>query len=156
MKHNLPTSTFRTELESLKQLNCRLQRLVTNCTASGYPAQGKQPSSPPRLSPDLLRQNTVHAKDIYNAICNSYNCQCPYPHEANLGLRQVSPKRHDDGEFELIFPVEEEKEEMTEVHVKSPTSTYSSMASTEMASTEESYDTFSMEYDVLSMSKMPY
>jgi hypothetical protein len=150
MKHNLPTSTFRIELESLKQHNGRLQRLITNCTASGYPAQGKQPISPPRLSPDILRENTAHAEDLYHAICNSYNCQCPSPHEANLGLRQVSPKLLDDGEpFELIFQVEEENEDMARVDLKSHPSTYSSMASTEMASTEESYDTFSMEYDIL-------
>jgi hypothetical protein len=150
MKHNLPTSTFRQELESLKQHNGRLQRLITNCTASGFPAQGKLPISPPRLSPDILRENTAHAKDLYHAICNSYNCQCPTPHEANLGLRQGSPKPLDDGEpFELIFPVDEEKEDVTEIDIKSPTSTYSSLLSTEVASTEESYDTFSMEYDNL-------
>lgn len=150
MKHNLPTSTFRQELESLKQLNGRLQRLVTNCTSSGFPAQGKQPNSPPRLSPNILKENTAHAKDLYYAICNSYNCQCPYPHEANIGLRQVSPKLLGDGEsFELIFPVDEEKEDMIEVDLKSPISpSYSSITSTEMAYTEESYDTFSLGYDI--------
>jgi hypothetical protein len=141
MKHNLPTSTFRIELESLKQHNGRLQRLITNCTASGYPAQGKQSISPSRLSPDILRENTARAKDLYHVICNSYNCQCPSPHEANLGVRHEP--------FELIFPVEEENEDMARVDLKSRPSTYSSMASTEMASTEESYDTFSMEYDIL-------
>jgi hypothetical protein len=150
MKHTLPTSNFRQELESLKQLNGRLQRLVTNCTSSGFPAQGKQSISPRRLSPDILKENTAHAEDLYHAICNSYNCQCSYPHEANLGVRQ-SPKLLDASEpFELIFPVDEETEDMIEVDLKSPMSpSYSSMVSTEMAFTEESYDTFSTRYDIL-------
>jgi hypothetical protein len=149
MRHHLPTSTFRKELEELKQHNGRLQRLITNCTAPGFPAQGKQPQSPRRVSPDSLRENTAQAKDIYHAICSSYSCQCPYPHEANLGLRQVPLQPPDDLEpFELIFPVDEEKKDMAEVVLQSP-ATYSSMASTEMALTEESYGSFGVGYDFL-------
>jgi hypothetical protein len=150
MKHTLPTSSFRLELESLKKLNGQLQRLVTNCTASGFPAQGRQTASPSRLSPDILKEKTIHAEDIYHAICNSYNCQCQSPHEANLGLRQVSPEALGaDEPFELIFPVDEEKEYI-ERDLKSPISpSYSSIASTEMTVTDESYDSFGMEYDIL-------
>lgn len=151
MKHTLPTSSFRQELESLKKLNGQLQRLVTNCTASGFPAQGRQPVSLPRLSPDILKEKTTNAEDIYHAICNSYNCQCQSPHEANLGLRQVSPEAlGTDESFELIFPVDEEKEYITERDLKSPMSpSYSSIASTEMTATDESYDSFGMGYDIL-------
>ncbi len=152
MKHTLPTSSFRQELEALKQLNGWLQRLITNCTASGFPAQGRQPITPHRLSPDILKENTAHAEDLYHAICNSYNCECPSPHEANLGLRQMSPKPLNAGEpFELIFPIDEEKEDMKERDLKSPLSlTYCSITSTEMASTtDESYDSFGIEYDTL-------
>jgi len=148
MKHHLPNSEFKSELQILKQHNGRLQRLVTNCTASGFPAQGKQPISSPRLSPDFLKEKAAQAKDIYHAIGNSYTCQCPSPHEANLGLRQMSPKILDDEDrFELIFPIEEGKEDMIEMDLKSPTSTYSSIFSTGMASTE-SNDSFGMGYDV--------
>jgi hypothetical protein len=60
----------------------------------------------------------------------------------------MSPKILDDEDrFELIFPVEEGKEDQIEVDFKSPTSTYSSIFSTEMASTE-SYDSFNIGYDV--------
>src|SRR6266516_1757526 len=100
MKNTLPTSTFRQELESLKKLNGQLQKLITNCTASGFPAQSV---SPPRFSPDILKENTMHAEDLHHAICDSYNCQCQSPHEASLALRQASPKILDAGEpFELI------------------------------------------------------
>ena len=151
MKHTLPTSTFRQELERLGKLNGRLQKLITNCTASGFPAQGGQSASPPRFPPDILKENTIHAEDLHRAICNSYNCQCQSPHEASLALRQVSPKILDSGEpFELIFPVDEEKEYTTERDLRSQTSpSYSSMTSTAMTATDESYDSFGMEYDIL-------
>lgn len=149
MKHTLPSSSFRQELESLKKLNGQLQKLITNCTVSGFPAQGKQPVSPPRLSPDLLKENTTHAEDIYQAIGNSYNCECQSPHEANLGLRQISPKPVNTSEpFELIFPVDEGKEYITERDLSSPISpSYISVASTEMTATDESLD--SLGYDDL-------
>jgi hypothetical protein len=144
MKHTLPTSTFRQELESLKTLNGQLQKLVTNCTAPGFSAQGKQLESPERLSPNFLKEYTTHAEDIYHAICNSYNCQCEYPHEANLGLREVSPKTPDPSDpFELIFPIDEEKEYIAERDLKSPMSpSYFSITSTEMTATDESLDSF--------------
>jgi hypothetical protein len=135
----------------LKKLNGQLQRLVTNCTASGFPAQGGQSASPPWLSPDILKENTIHAEDLHHAICNSYNCQCQSPHEASLALRQVSPKILDAGEpFELIFPVDEEKEYFAEKDLKSqfPPS-YSSITSTAMTATDESYDSFGTGYDIL-------
>ena len=151
MKHTLPTSSFRQELESLKKLNGLLQKLITNCTASGFPAQGGQSASPPRLSSDILKENTIHAEELHHAICNSYNCQCQSPHEASLALRQASPKILDTSEpFELIFPVDEEKKYITERDVKSQVSpSYSSMASTAMTATDESYDSFGMGYDIL-------
>lgn len=151
MKHTLPTSTFRQELESLKKLNGQLQKLITNCTASGFPAQGGQSASPPWLSPDILRGDAIRAEDLHHAICNSYNCQCQSPHEASLALRQVPPKIRDAGEpFELIFPVDEEKEYITERDLKLQISpSYSSMASTAMTATDESYDSFGMGYDIL-------
>jgi hypothetical protein len=151
MKHTFPTSSFRQELEHLKKLNGQLQKLITNCAASGSPAQGGQPVSPPRLSLDILRENTIHAEDLHRAICNSYNCQCQSPHEASLALRQVSPKILDAGEpFELIFPVDEEKEYITERDLRSHNSpSYSSTASTAMTVTDESYDSFGTEYDIL-------
>jgi hypothetical protein len=145
MKHTFPTSTFRQELESLKKLNGQLQKLITNCTASG------RSISPPRLSPDILKENTIHAEDLHHAICNSYNCQCQSPHEASLALRQVPSKILDAGEpFELIFPVDEEKEYIAERDLKSQISpSYSSITSTAMTATDESYDSFGMEYDIL-------
>jgi len=151
MKHTLPTSSFRQELESLKKLNGQLQKLVTNCTTSGFPAQARQPVSLPRLSLDTLKENTIHAEDLHHAICNSYNCQCQSPHEASLALHQASQKILDAGKpFELIFPVDEEKEYITQRDLTSPISpSYSSIASTEMTPTDESYDSFGMGYDIL-------
>jgi hypothetical protein len=151
MKHTLPTSTFRQELESLKKLNGLLQKLITNCTASGFPAQGGQSASPPRLSSDILKENTIHAEELHHAICNSYNCQCQSPHEASLALREVSSKILDaDEPFELIFPVDEGKEYFTERDLKSQISpSYSSITSTAMTATDESYDSFGMGYDIL-------
>src|SRR5271167_4312816 len=88
LKNNLPSSGFRQDLESLKGHNMQLTRLVTNCSDSGYLAQGKQPTPLPSIPAHILQQNSKYANDIYDAICDSYRCQCLFPHEANLGLRQ--------------------------------------------------------------------
>jgi hypothetical protein len=86
----------------------------------------------------------MHVEDLHHAICNSYNCQCESPHEASLALRQASPKILDAGElFELIFPVDEGEECITESDLRSKTSlSYSSIAPTEMTVTDESYVSF--------------
>lgn len=123
LKNNRLSSSFRQDLESLKCHNEQLRRLFTSCTIPGYPAQGKQPTPPPGLSPDVLRENSVHANKLYDAICDSYRCQCPFPHEANIELRHDSRKLLDPSEpFELIFPVKEISEEMSELYMKSPMS----------------------------------
>src|SRR5947207_8883624 len=122
LKKNLPYSSFRQDLESLKSTNMQLM-LLTNCTSSGYPAQGKQPTSSSTIPVDILRRNSAHANDLYYTICDSYRCQCLFPHEANLGLRQDSPKLLDSSEsFKFIFPVKEISENMSELDLKSPTS----------------------------------
>jgi hypothetical protein len=118
-RHSRASSSFRQDLESLKWHNEQLTRLFTNSTSPGYAAQGKQPNALPRLSPDVLKQNSAHANELYDAICDSYHCQCASPHEANLGLRPDSPKLKDANEpFELIFPAKDISDEASESDIK--------------------------------------
>ena len=73
---------------------------------SSAPAQGRSVQG--RLSLEILREITAHAKDLYDAICGGYRCECPFPHQASLRLRQVSPSHINVNEpFELFFSVDE-------------------------------------------------
>jgi len=126
------------DLNSLIWHNEQLTRLFANRTSPGYVAQGKQPNAPARLSPDILRQNSAHANELYDALCDSYHCQCASPHEANLGLRSGSPKLSDHSEpFELILPAKDISEELSELDIKCSSPTEISITG---ASTESSWD----------------
>ena len=145
-KHSIPSSSFRQDLESLKWHNVQLTRLFTNRTSPGYATQGKQPNGPERLSPDVLKQNSAHANELYDAICDSYHCQCSSPHEANLGLRPDSSKLKDASEpYELIFPAKDISEYMTDIEIKcaSPSEISVIGGPTELGgSTEPTWDSY--------------
>ena len=81
---------------------------MTNCTSSFDSARSRPPVSLPLLPPDILRGISAHANDLYHAIYNGYRCKCPFPHQACLGLHQVSPGHINVSEpFELFFSVDE-------------------------------------------------
>src|SRR5580700_10130105 len=123
MKLSLSAASVKEELKKLCKLNDQLKRLF-NSTASGYPAQGKLPRSSKTLPPDILRQMSMHANDIHDALYDSYRCECLDPHEANLGARHISPDNLDLSQpLELLFPVgEETAKEIAEMVPPSPTS----------------------------------
>jgi hypothetical protein len=147
-KHGRPSSSVRQDLKTLRWHNWQLTRLFTNCTSPGYPAQGKQPSPLLRLSHDVLRKNAAHANELFEVICDSYHCHCASPHEANLGLRPDSPKLQDASKpFELIFPVKEISENVSELDLKWPTS-----PSEISVDPTEDYD---MRYDILPVIEKP-
>jgi hypothetical protein len=134
----LLTSSFKEDLENIKWHNNGLERLFTNRTSPGYAAQGKQPNALPRLSPDILRQNSVHANELYDALYDSFHCQCASPHDANLGLRLDDPKLSDPSKpFEVIFPAKYTSEELSEMDVKCYSPSEISMMG---ALTESSWD----------------
>jgi hypothetical protein len=106
IKFALPQASMKESLRKLHVYNARLQRLLTNCTSAGYPAQGRLPKTSPRLAPGVLRKITTHANELHDAICEGFNCPCRNPHEARL--RMYSPDDIDLAQpFELVFPVDE-------------------------------------------------
>jgi hypothetical protein len=147
-KRNWPSSSFGRDLENLKLHNKHLARLIANCANPGYPAQGTQSNPPTRLSLDVLQMNAAHADELFDAICECYRCQCPFPHEVSLRLRLDSHNLQDTNEpFELIFPTKEISEDMLELDPKSPTS----LSEILVDSTKE-YD---MRYDILPTTENP-
>ncbi|KAH8820808.1 hypothetical protein F5884DRAFT_61394 [Xylogone sp. PMI_703] len=129
LRHNLPQSSISKSLDDLDFYNTKLKVLVTNCTNPGYPAQGKIPSATALFSQELLQQIKKHAGDIHNAICEGYRCKCQIPHQANLGLRNVTPLKLEsvEEEFELLFPIDDPFDNaaarLSEFSMASPTST---------------------------------
>ena len=88
--------------------NIRLQRLFTNVPhhSSSYRLEAPKNSHTP--STESIRQISIHANKLYDAIGMRYKCRCPVPHEATLGIRQVSPGHIDmKRPFELLYPVGE-------------------------------------------------
>jgi len=94
----------------------QLRRLFEPCTSPCYPAWREQPTSPPKGPDDIIELKRTYAKELYEAICDSYRCQCPFPHEANLGLRPDSPRMLEP--FELIFPVKDISEDVSQLDIR--------------------------------------
>lgn len=110
IKLALPQASMKENLRKLRDYNARLQRLLTNCTSAGYPAQGRLPRTSSRLAPGVLRKITTHANELHDAICEGFKCPCRNPHEARL--RMYSPDDIDLAQpFELVFPVDENNAE---------------------------------------------
>lgn len=115
MKHQLPHSNLKQNLEALHSYNGQLRRLLSSSTGSGSAPQGNLPSKSSTSSPEFLRRISNHANDLHDAICNGYRCECPLTHQASLGLqsrlRQAPAIALNDTEpFELLFPLDESVE----------------------------------------------
>lgn len=116
MNNSRTSSTFNQDLESLRLHNMQLGRLFELCPSPGYSAWGEQPTSLPKGSDNITELKRAHARELYDAICDSYRCQCPFPHEAILGLRPDPPKLLEP--FELIFPVKDISEEVSLLDIR--------------------------------------
>lgn len=105
----LPTATVKESLAKLSKLNSRLQKLLTNCADSGFPAQGRAvAASSTKLPPDVLKRISDSAKDLHDAIHEGYSCKCDNGHAANLSLHSAEDLELDQP-FEIVFPVNEDE-----------------------------------------------
>ena len=103
---NLPNSSVKQDLDALRSHNGNLQRLFSNCPS--HPAEKK--TAVTAINPETFTQISEHANDLHEAICKGYSCECPKPHKANLGTRQVLPKYMDlKRPFDILFTLEEEE-----------------------------------------------
>ncbi len=109
VRFNLPQSSLKERLDRLTACNTQLDRLLTNRSLPSQPRLHQRPGPSRRY----LWRDRSHAIDIYNAICDGYQCECAAPHRANFALPRMSDKiRTDSGlssvwDFELLFATEE-------------------------------------------------
>ena len=108
VRYNLPQSSLKERLDQLTTYNTQLDRLMANRSLPSQPPLHQRPGPSRRY---LLRDRS-HAIDIYNALCDGYQCECTDPHRANFGLPRISDKiRTNSGlmsawQFELLFATE--------------------------------------------------
>ena len=110
MRQNLPQSSLRDQLEKLAGLNEQLQRLLTDRSLPSKVPTVTRSVVPKRY----LRRECGLAVDVYNALCNSYQCDCDAPHLANFCLPRLSENFQVDSnglitnwQIEFIFPVDD-------------------------------------------------
>ncbi|MCJ1405771.1 hypothetical protein MMC11_009001 [Xylographa trunciseda] len=110
VKLNLPQSSIRERLEELTTYNGQLQRLFTDRSIPSNVIPTTK-AVPVRR---YLRRECGRAVDIYNAVCNSYQCDCESPHVANFGLPRLSDNFQADSngfignwQFEFLFAVDD-------------------------------------------------
>ncbi|MCJ1393441.1 hypothetical protein MMC18_006316 [Xylographa bjoerkii] len=110
VKLNLPQSSIRERLEELTAYNGQLQRLFadrsipSNATSTIKAVKARR----------YLHRECSRAVDVYNAVCNSYQCDCESPHVANFGLPRLSDNFQADSngfirnwQFEFLFAVDD-------------------------------------------------
>jgi hypothetical protein len=120
VKTILPQATVKESLRKLRELNGRLQRLLTNSASSGYPAQGRASKTSTKLPPDILRRISTQANELHDALYEGYKCECPNGHKASLGPH--SPEDLDLTQpFEIVFPVDEDTAKVFTADPTSPT-----------------------------------
>ncbi|MCJ1381136.1 hypothetical protein MMC17_004245 [Xylographa soralifera] len=110
VKLNLPQSSIRDRLEELTAYNRQLQRLFTDRSIPSN-ATSSNKAVPARR---YLRRECSRAVDVYNAVCNGYQCDCESPHVANFGLPRLSDNFQADSngfirnwQFEFLFAVDD-------------------------------------------------
>lgn len=88
-------------LRKIRDLNSRMQRLLTNSVSSGRLSSGN-----PAGSPKTLRQIATQATELHDAIFQGLSCDCIEGHEAYLGL--YLPKYVNTSQpFEILIPMDE-------------------------------------------------
>lgn len=109
----MPQSTLKEQLAKLTALNTQLQRLLTERPIASI-SQTSNERNPNRR---LLWRGSSHAIDIYNALHDSYRCDCSMPHRANFGLPRMpggAEMLNNPGEmsqFELLFATDQSRDE---------------------------------------------
>ena len=108
MKQNLPNSSLRDQLDELTGYNKQLQRLLTDRSLPNHASLTRRTVAPKRY----LRREYGPAVDVYDALCNGYQCDCDAPHFANFCLPRLSDNFQADisglvtnWQFAFIFPV---------------------------------------------------
>ncbi|MCJ1266835.1 hypothetical protein MMC22_006720 [Lobaria immixta] len=109
VKHCLPHSSFQERLDSLKNYNVDLDRLLADRSYISIPNYRKATAPLKKY----LRRDCSCAIDIYNAIYDGYRCDCDAPHFAKFGLPRISENFGRDNsdlgigeQFELVFSVD--------------------------------------------------
>lgn len=123
-----PKATARESLRRLRELNGRLQRLLTNIASSGHPAQGRKPKTSTKLPNDVLRRISAQANELHDALNEGYKCDCRNGHEASLGPHSLEDLDLTQP-FEIMFPIDEDIAKVSADEATLPTA--SSMESLE-------------------------
>ena len=97
-------------MDELTAYNQQLQRLWTD---RSLPTSAAPPTKAVPAK-KYLRRDCSRVVDIYNAICNGYQCNCEKPHVANFGLPELSDNSQPDSkdvvanlQFDFLFPTDE-------------------------------------------------
>ena len=107
VKYNLPQSSLKERLDRLTAHNVQLGRLLTDRSLPSASDHSKR-SKPAKK---YLHRDSSHAVDVYNAICDGYQCDCSVAHLANFRLPGISSDtRTNSGllsgwQFELLFAI---------------------------------------------------
>jgi hypothetical protein len=75
--------------------------------SSGYPVQGRNPKTSTNLPSEVLSQISARAHEVYDAISESYNCDCREGHKVHLGLASTEDHSFTE-QFEVIFAVKDD------------------------------------------------
>ena len=118
----MPQSTLKEQLTKLTELNTQLERLITERPLASASTNHKKS----KASTEILWRGRSRAIDIYNALYDSYRCNCHVPHRANFGLPRISDDTSlpsgckDISQFELLFSTDESGYEDADPLSRSP------------------------------------
>lgn len=109
VKHCLPHSGVQDHLNRLKSYNNDLERVLADRSFIRIATYRREAAPLKRY----LRRDSSCATNIYNAICDGYQCDCDAPHSAKFGLPRISEGFGADKDdlivaeqFELVFPID--------------------------------------------------
>jgi hypothetical protein len=135
--------TINKKVESLKEHVNSLRMLLESCSTITYSSEkGQEYANHQRRASAEQKQRKLDSQffdDFYEALGQSFRCQCGVAHEANLRISDS---------LEIMFPVDKNDMATSEIHARARSGTFDSVAT---AVTIEAEDMDSTKYVHLSL-----